>query len=386
MKHARRLTALLLAVLLLLSLLAGCSSESLDLPDLPVGPVKAAPADYTPAEDGFRYAKTFLSPQEQALYDQLLEGLQNQEEKIDGLYPDADLIQSAIQAIDRDYPELFWFSGTGRIETTLFGEKPIKAVYQPTYTMDQDQRFAAQQKVDHWATECMRTLPDAPSDYDKVYTVYTYLVDHADYQVVDSNSIVNIMVDGRGLCGCYAKTMQYMLNLLGVDCAYISGQAGGEAHAWNLVWLDGTPCWVDVTWGDPVPQDGQENQGPAYEYLGITTADLLRTHTIDNAVPVPDCTSEAYNYFRRNGLYFESFSMDSLTAALKTTISSGADTFRVRFSDSAYQTACNALLNGGQIHTLFQRAQAELGTDLHLGSTLWYTRNDEMSTITVPLP
>ena len=46
--------------------------------------------------------------------------------------------------------------------------------------------------------------------------------------MVDSNSIVNIMVNGAGLCGCYAKTYQYLLLQLGIDVAYITGQAGGS--------------------------------------------------------------------------------------------------------------------------------------------------------------
>lgn len=97
----------------------------------------------------------------------------------------------------------------------------------------------------------------------------------------------------RACAGCYAKTTQYLLGLLGVDTAYITGQAQGESHAWNLAWLDGTPCWIDTTWGDPVFTGGDDSQGPAYEYFGLTTDDLLRTHTIDDKVPVPDCTSNS---------------------------------------------------------------------------------------------
>ncbi|MFR1233838.1 MAG: hypothetical protein ACLSCQ_10390 [Evtepia gabavorous] len=87
-----------------------------------------------------------------------------------------------------------------------------------------------------------------------------------------------------------------------------------ESHAWNLAWLDGTPCWIDTTWGDPVFTGGDDSQGPAYEYFGLTTDDLLRTHTIDDKVPVPDCTSNSNNYFFRNGLYFSAYDPDALTA------------------------------------------------------------------------
>ena len=182
------------------------------------------------------------------------------------------MIQTAIDAIDRDYPELFWFSGTGQIETTLLAGKPLEAAYTPVYTMDQAQRQATQAQIDQWAADCFATIPQGASDYDKALGVFTYIIQHADYQVVDNNSIVNIMVGGAGLCGCYAKTTQYLLGLLGVDTAYITGQAQGESHAWNLAWLDGTPCWIDTTWGDSGP-------APNYDYFAMTAEESWQHHS-----------------------------------------------------------------------------------------------------------
>lgn len=237
----RTLTAL---AALLLTVTVGLSGCELSLERLTNGGVVPAPsAEYTGIQDGFRYTKTTLTGQEQYLYDQLLAGLKDQAETIDGLYPDNDMIQKAIDAIDRDYPELFWFSGTGQIETTLLGERAMEAVYRPTYAMDAAQRAETQAKIDQWTADCLATIDTSASQYAQALGVYTYLIDHADYQDVGSNSIVNIMVGGAGLCGCYAKTMQYVLNQLGIQAAYITGQAKGQSHAWDLVWLDGTPCW-----------------------------------------------------------------------------------------------------------------------------------------------
>ena len=67
------------------------------------------------------------------------------------------MIQKAIDAIDRDYPELFWFSGTGQIETTLLGERAMEAVYRPTYAMD-----AAQRAAHLW--NIGKVLTDTPND------------------------------------------------------------------------------------------------------------------------------------------------------------------------------------------------------------------------------
>lgn len=370
--------------MLALALLTGCEFSLERLAH--GGALPPPPEDYTGLQDGFRYTKTTLTGQERYLYDQLLAGLQNQEETIGDLYPDTEMIQTAIDAIDRDYPELFWFSGTGQIETTLLAGKPLEAAYTPVYTMDQAQRQATQAQIDQWAADCFATIPQGASDYDKALGVFTYIIQHADYQVVDNNSIVNIMVGGAGLCGCYAKTTQYLLGLLGVDTAYITGQAQGESHAWNLAWLDGTPCWIDTTWGDPVFTGGDDSQGPAYEYFGLTTDDLLRTHTIDDKVPVPDCTSNSNNYFFRNGLYFSAYDPDALTALFQRALAAGQRQVSVRYADAAYPAACAALFDQGQLNTLLGRAREALDSPVSLAGSLWYTRNETMGTLSFLLP
>lgn len=375
----RRALPALAALVLALLALSGCSL-------LEAAAVDPPPEDYVSQDAGFRYTRDQLTGQEQYIYDQLLAGLQDQADRIEDLYPNSDMIQAAIRAIDRDCPELFWFSGTGQIETSLVGDTPMEAAYLPNYVMDPDQRAAAQAQIDGWAADCFAGLPAGASDYDKALHVYEYIIDHADYQAVDDNSIVNIMVEGKGLCGCYAKTAQYLLNQLGVPCAYVSGQAGGETHAWNLMWLDGVPCWMDVTWGDPVFEGGQPASGPAYEYFGLTTEDLLRTHTLDGTVAVPDCTSQDYNYLRRSGLYFGWYDPAGITAAMETALREGWTKLPLRFGDDGYQEAASVLFEQGQIHRLFRAASASTGVALDLTQSIWYSRNDEMCTVTVNIP
>ena len=375
----KRLIPFLLALLLALS---GCGGPA----DLVLSAVQVdePPADYAAEAEGFRFARSGLTPQQQAVYDRLAAGLEAQEEVIGELYPDTELIQTAIEAIDRDYPEYFWFSGSGRIETTLMGDTPIRAEYRPEYLMDRETRSEVQARINAWESGCLAGLPQGASDYEKALHVYRYIIDHADYQTVEGNSIVNIMVDGKGLCGCYAKTAQYLLNRMGMDCAYISGRAGGDSHAWNLIWPDGVPCWMDVTWGDPVFEGGQSSDGPSYEYFGITTADLLRNHLIDPGQSVPECVSEDYNYFRRSGLYFESYDEGALVNAMANTLASGESRVCLRFSDGEWQEAAHLLIDQGNIHRLLRQAAEQAGTRTP-GDSLWYSKNDAFCTLTVKM-
>ena len=153
----------LFPLLILLCLLPGCSL----LENAAVAP---PPEDYVAEEDGFRYTKSCLTPQEQYVCDQLLAGLRDQVPRIEGLYPDNAMIERAIRAIDRDYPEIFWFSGTGQIETTYLADTPMEAAYIPSYTMDEGLRAEVQARVDDWTpltttrpSTCMNILLTTPT-------------------------------------------------------------------------------------------------------------------------------------------------------------------------------------------------------------------------------
>ena len=245
--------------------------------------------------------------------------------------------------------------------------------------MGAQERADTQATIDAWVTDHLGWLPADAGDYEKVRAVYDEIVAFADYADVEDNSIVNVLVEGRGLCGCYAKTTQYLLERLGVDCAYISGTGHGESHAWDLVWIDGAPVWVDTTWGDPVPTGARSIPGPVYDYFCITTADLLREHTIDDTVPVPVCTTERYDYYHANGLWFDRWDPDGIADALARCAAAGQASAALRFADAVYPTAVDRLFDRGEIDGLLRRA------GVGLDGPIWYSCNDGMGTVSIQL-
>ena len=66
----------------------------------------------------------------------------------------------------------------------------------------------------------------------------------------------------EGVCEAYSRSMQLILNKLGIDCVLVHGiQSSGEpeAHMWNAVKLDGEWSVVDATWDDPIALDKNGN-------------------------------------------------------------------------------------------------------------------------------
>ena len=58
------------------------------------------------------------------------------------------------------------------------------------------------------------------------------------------------LVEGLAVCQGYAEAYDYLLEKVGIDSILCSSDA--LEHAWNIVYIDGKPYHVDVTWDDPV--------------------------------------------------------------------------------------------------------------------------------------
>ena len=70
-----------------------------------------------------------------------------------------------------------------------------------------------------------------------------------------AHNIVSVLdndEDTMPVCEGYAKAYSLILNALCIENILLTGYAGGDDHAWNLVKLDDDRFyWVDLTWDDP---------------------------------------------------------------------------------------------------------------------------------------
>lgn len=103
----------------------------------------------------------------------------------------------------------------------------------------------------------------ALSDYEKVKAVNDYLCDIAEYSEGVSpyepiqHTVYGCLIDGDCVCEGYAKAAQLLFQMSGLETYYVVGDTAGGGHAWNIVKVDGEYYQLDVTWND-VP--GYENE------------------------------------------------------------------------------------------------------------------------------
>ena len=299
---------------------------------------------------------------------------------------DETCIDQIFQCVLIDHPELFYVEGYTYTKYERGGSL-LAIDFSGTYSMDSQSALTKKEAIEAGAAVYLSGIAAESSEYEKVKYVYETLIRNTDYDLnsVDNQNIYSVFVNHLSVCQGYAKAAQYLLNRLGVECTLVMGTVDtGEGHAWNLVKVDGSYYYVDATWGDASyrlesPEGVEDAYMPDinYDYLCVTTRELLRTHTLGGVVPMPECTAVEANYYVREGALFTSYDREQMKALFDRAASQGKSDVTVKCSDSAcFQEILSALIEGQEI---FDYLSSESGTiayahnEKQLSLTFWVT-------------
>ena len=396
--------------LFMLLFLTGCSSEEIlsEVPQtivLPVEEIDSLPgqeAEETTAESdnaescslleegGSRFAYESLDAQEQIWYGEIEQALG---EMTDTVKLSTEPIEQGLdeQDIDRifqcvliDHPEIFYTTGYTYTKYSR-GDRTVGIDFAGTYSLPGEEAVRKAEEIRERASEWLSEIPPDASEYDKVKAVYEKIIFSTDYDLnaSDNQNIASVFLGNSSVCQGYAKATQYLLNHLGVMCTLVQGTVDtGEAHAWNLVRVDGDYYYVDTTWGDASyrMEDGsgkEELPEINYDYLCVTTQDLLRTHCIESVVAMPECTATQANYYVREGVYFTSYDAEQMQSIFDRAWESGRTEITLKCADEeCYREICRVLIDEQEIFSYMPEnsstiAYAQNGKQLSL--TFWVT-------------
>lgn len=290
-----------------------------------------------------------LTEREQTIYREILQGVNGMEEMIRIHAAAEDDVGKIYEYLLYDHPELFWCAGNTSL--TIYDEY---TELKPGYTCSSQEKEERQTQIDAAAQACLSGIDSGASDYEKIRYVYEYIVNTVEYDesAPDNQNIYSSMVGKKSVCAGYSRMAQYLLGQMGIPCIYVIGEIEGQgAHAWNIVNCDGTYYQMDTTFGDPVFL--QEENGESvpsgsinYDYLCCTDAEIMVDHTQWDEVEYPECTSDALNYYRMNGMYYDSFDSGELLQKMNDSVYAGEENFVCKFSDaSVYSEARNPVIN-----------------------------------------
>lgn len=113
------------------------------------------------------------------------------------------------------------------------------------------------------------------SDYETFVNLYNWLLNNNaydwDFHYFSAESVFFLHT---GVCNSYARALELLLTTAGIPCRRVSGEAGNDGHAWNVVCIDGVWAQYDATWDDT-----DSGSASLYFYCGLPDELLSLDHT-----------------------------------------------------------------------------------------------------------
>ena len=230
-------------------------------------------------------------------------------------------VTRAFAAFYFDNPQYFWMhfntflqdADGNDISSLPCNEVPIW-IYSEYYTsLD---RWVAETLIKSEAKDWVKELRGEATDYDRVVRLHDMICDAVDYaEDADGGkghklwayNIDGVLNKKGAVCQGYAATFSYILNLLGIDNAFIPGVTDrGENHTWNAVYLDDAYYLIDVTWDDTtgtylyffMPADTFETEHIQGRMNGVTQDFFVTTEAYGN--------DSEYQFYTYTGAYVPS--------------------------------------------------------------------------------
>ena len=213
-------------------------------------------------------------------------------------YSSPNEIRDAIRWIMRDNPDIFWFA-----HQYHYDEANSTIHFQ--YTFSEERIKTIQQNINDvidndFCIDYVKKL----TQQEQVAYVYQWLVTYCTYNAnsVYNQSIYSVFVRRNSVCTGYAKAAQYLFNLLGIESRLVFGRLHNDKddgrHCWNLVKVDNEYYHFDACFGDSIldnvaiksgVQELLKINGINYNFLCVSTDEILRTRTIEDITTLPDC-------------------------------------------------------------------------------------------------
>ena len=133
-------------------------------------------------------------------------------------------------------------------------------------------------KINEKVDELYKELATSDNVRDNIKNIHDYIINNSKY---DSNRSDNGIEDyrsdiaygplfeGYAICGGYTDLMQLFLEKMNLKSYRVSS----ESHIWNAVEIDNKWYHIDLTWDDPVVDDGKDYL--KHDYFLVTTKELV---------------------------------------------------------------------------------------------------------------
>ena len=338
-----------------------------------------------PVECFNQYYYTQLNEEQQMIYSCILEGSDTYAQEVEFLHEiTQEDLEIAMEAFRCEHPEAFWTAGY-----SMSYYNTLDHIVSISYNDESDYE-AVSEAIRTAAQPVIKEAMQYEDVYDQILYFYDWIIDETVYEKDSTynQDIRSVFLYHASVCSGYARAFQYFCNEAEIPCAVIRGRTGDESHAWNAVWIDDQPYWVDLTWGDPVFEEDPSMQQKNYDYFCTGDEVLLNTHTpgvsielsdgsIEDVFVYPVCDDMSRDYYVLQGAYFPDYNDYAVRDFIWQNLDEGEnENILLRFgSHRAYEAAFDDLFgeNVWGEDILMDWYQCSL--------RYWYSYNDKSCTM-----
>ena len=261
----------------------------------PIKPVPDTMLDGTALGNEFYYYRSTLDSTMQQAYDLLRAGILEGKSKIQMTVPvSVNDIFGIYKMVLYDSPELFWCEINGARYS--YNNKGLVTAFLPGYNDLSKDIAGNTAKLESALSEALADMWSLSTDAEKAKYAHDYLTHHVIYDLnaAYSQTAYSALANHASVCAGYAHAFQYLMQQVGIPCAYVLGYVPAGYHAWNVVKLDGEHYAMDVTWDDPL---GAAPGKFYYNYFNITDQKISADHSrADASTVIPTATGTACSF------------------------------------------------------------------------------------------
>lgn len=291
-------------------------------------------------------------------------------------------VKKVFEAIRLDHPEIFYITSGFSYSYVTSGSTNYIVTMSIEFSMPQSQIAAAEEKLRTAVSNIITKRPKTTEfDVEKYYHDSICQICDYDYDTANQTSKASDLsytaygcfVNKKAVCTGYAAAMQLLCAIEGIPCFHVRGMAAGGSHEWNVIWIQGEPYYLDVTWDDT------DDAGILYTYFNVND-ELLQYRTItDFMIPVPKCTATSQNYFVYTNQYVSSNAISNLKSRVVSAVKAGKKTITMKTTASEY----TKMIQWVDSNSFFTDVNESLKGTGKFVSSHHYINDDEMHIIQI---
>lgn len=213
-------------------------------------------------------------------------------------------VNTAISYLLYDHPEVFYLKTDYNISIrkNIFSQNLYINLQYDVTNLD-ELNF----KIDQIESEVNKyvNLVNNKNDFDKQLLLHDAIIKDIDYYDFGENinnipdeyhNIYSAIVKKSAVCDGLTKSMQIVLDKVGIESLLITGVLDQVPHAWNMVKINEDWYHMDLTSNKYVKKENSKTTTIAHTYFNVTTEYIMKTHKIDTK-DIPISNKNEYNYY-----------------------------------------------------------------------------------------